>query len=169
MVQIHPATLSQAVEFPVMVQSDAYPVTVSWNVTKGASSYQIADGNGGKTFRPKTMAATGSMELRGSGMSKFSIQVMANGELPKRYALDQNYPNPFNPSTTIKYDLPKDSKVSLKVFDILGREVSTLVNGEEKAGFKSVEWNGTGFATGVYFFRLQAGDFTATKKLLLLK
>jgi hypothetical protein len=88
---------------------------------------------------------------------------------PESVELIQNYPNPFNPSTTIKYDLPKDSRVSLKIFDILGREVATLVNGEEKAGNKSAVWNATGFSSGVYIYRLEAGNFVSLKKLLLLK
>ena len=85
------------------------------------------------------------------------------------FALDQNYPNPFNPSTTVRYELPKDSRVSLRVFNILGQEVATLVNGEQKAGYKSIEWNAGSVASGVYFYRLEAGDFSASKKLLLLK
>lgn len=90
-------------------------------------------------------------------------------EVPTEFALAQNYPNPFNPTTTINYDLPKDSRVSLKVFNILGQEVATLVSTEQKAGHKSIEWNANGVGSGVYFYLLQAGDFVASKKLLLLK
>jgi hypothetical protein len=90
-------------------------------------------------------------------------------DLPTHFSLEQNYPNPFNPSTTIKYEIPVESRVSLKVFNILGQEVVTLVNEEQKAGYKSVEWNAANVASGVYFYRLQAGDFTASRKLLLLK
>ena len=90
-------------------------------------------------------------------------------DLPKEFALAQGYPNPFNPTTTIKYDLAKDSRVSRKVFDILGGEVTTLVSEEQTAGLKSVVWNAYGVASGVYFYRLDAGSFTSVKKLLLLK
>jgi hypothetical protein len=89
--------------------------------------------------------------------------------LPMEFALSQNYPNPFNPTTTIKYDLPIDAGVSLKVFNIIGQEVVTLVNEEQKAGYRSVEWNASNVASGVYFYRLDAGSFTNVKKLLLLK
>jgi hypothetical protein len=85
------------------------------------------------------------------------------------FQISQNYPNPFNPSTTITYELPIESRVTLRIFDLLGREVATLVDEQQKAGFKSVAWSATGFASGVYFYRLQAGDYTATRKLLLLK
>jgi hypothetical protein len=88
---------------------------------------------------------------------------------PSQYALYQNYPNPFNPSTTIKFELPRASQVNLSVFDILGRQVSVLVNEKKEAGVHEVKFNGSNLASGVYFYRLQAGDFVATKRLLLLK
>ena len=83
--------------------------------------------------------------------------------------MQQNYPNPFNPSTTISYDLPTDSKVTLKVFDVLGREVATLVNGFVEAGSHQAVFNATRLASGVYFYRLQAGAYSATRKLAILK
>ena len=89
--------------------------------------------------------------------------------LPKEYQLDQNYPNPFNPSTLISYQLPKQSYVTLRIFDVLGREIALLVNGEQTAGYKSVTWNAANVSSGLYFYRLTAGTFTETKKLLLLR
>jgi len=89
--------------------------------------------------------------------------------LPERFALYQNFPNPFNSSTTIAYDLPRDTPVHLVVFDLLGREVATLVNETGKAGRHQAVWNANGCATGAYFYRLQAGDFHITKRTLLLK
>jgi hypothetical protein len=103
-----------------------------------------------------------------SGRSATSAVPVSSGT-PDRFELFQNYPNPFNPATVIKYDLPKSTRVTLKIYDVLGREAATLKNGEERAGNKSAEWNATHFASGVYYYRLQAGDFTATRKLLLLK
>jgi hypothetical protein len=88
---------------------------------------------------------------------------------PKRFTLSQNYPNPFNPTTTISYDLPKESFVSLKVFDLLGREVASLVSEEMSAGNHSRQWNTSNVSSGIYFYRLQAGTFTETKKLVLLR
>ena len=91
------------------------------------------------------------------------------GEIPTEYALQQNYPNPFNPSTTIKYELPKSSMVRLSVYDMLGREVSVLVNEGKNAGSYEVKFSAAGLSSGVYCYRLQAGDFVQTKKLMLLK
>ena len=93
----------------------------------------------------------------------------AQSILPSTSLLGQNYPNPFNPSTIIKYQLRAQSYVTLRVFDLLGREVATLVEGIETPGNKSVQWDAGRVACGVYFYRLDAGSFTSVKKLLLLK
>jgi hypothetical protein len=92
-----------------------------------------------------------------------------NTELPARFAVFQNYPNPFNPSTKIRYELPKQAKVSLKVYNLLGQEVMSLVNTEQSAGRYEVELNAQGLASGMYLYRIQAGDFVQTRKLLLLR
>ncbi len=90
-------------------------------------------------------------------------------ELPTNFSLGQNYPNPFNPSTTISFSLSRNSFVSLKVFDALGREVSDLLASELAAGTYARQWDAAAVPSGVYFYRMQAGPFTETKKLLLLK
>ncbi len=87
----------------------------------------------------------------------------------EHFRLYQNYPNPFNPVTTFSFDIPKQSFVSLKVYDLLGRETATLVDETKKAGSYKVLWNANRLASGVYFFQLQAGDYSSTKKFLLLK
>ena len=97
-----------------------------------------------------------------------SAETFASSQ-PSWYSLEQNYPNPFNPSTIIKYELPKTSVVRLSVYDLLGREVSVLVNERKDAGVHEVKFDGSNLASGVYFYRLQAGDFVQSKRLLLLK
>jgi hypothetical protein len=110
--------------------------------------------------------AWGTMELIGY---KTDAVDDAASNMPHQYALYNNYPNPFNPSTTIKYDLPKETNVKLKVYDILGKEVTTLVSSKQKAGTYSVRFDASNLANGVYFFRLDAGDFSKTQKMILLK
>lgn len=90
-------------------------------------------------------------------------------QLSEQFALEQNYPNPFNPSTTISFNLSTKSFVKLKIFDIIGREVATLINGEMSAGNHSQQWNAMNMSTGVYFYQLQAGSFSETKKLIIIK
>ncbi len=87
----------------------------------------------------------------------------------KTFSLAQNYPNPFNPSTTIRFALPTSAQVTLKIFDLLGREVETLVENKLNSGEYKVQWNPKGLVSGIYFYRLQANDFIETKKLILLK
>jgi len=107
--------------------------------------------------------------------------VAEKSELPIRFELFQNYPNPFNPTTTIKYALPAASKIKLRIFDMFGREVNTLVEGVQEAGYKIVEWNATNrfgqpVASGVYFYRIEATglgnqkpSFVQIKRMLVLK
>lgn len=89
--------------------------------------------------------------------------------LPTKFALTQNYPNPFNPRTKIKYSISERSKTTLKIFDILSRKISTLVNKQQPQGNYTVEFDGENLSSGIYFYRLQAGDFVETKKMILLK
>ena len=89
--------------------------------------------------------------------------------LPTEYALEQNYPNPFNPSTVIDYALPRVSYVSLRVFDILGRVVETLVADEQVAGWYSIRWDPGTAPSGIYFAQMRAGDYVSLKKMMLVK
>jgi len=89
--------------------------------------------------------------------------------LPKSYALEPAYPNPFNPTTTISYALPSASPVRLTVYDLQGRTVAKLVDGMRDAGVHEVTWDAMGFASGIYFCRIEAGEFEAVRKLMLVK
>ena len=94
--------------------------------------------------------------------------------LPQRFALEQNFPNPFNPITTLRYELPEDSFVDVSVYDMLGNVVNNLVNTNQSSGYKSIQWDATNnqgqpVSAGVYLYKIQAGDFVDTKKMIFLK
>ena len=112
---------------------------------------------------------------RGTGVWRRPLSEMITSaesflsNLPSWYSLEQNYPNPFNPSTTIQYALPSRSHVTLTIFNTLGQIVRELVNGEMDAGYHQVEFDGSNLASGVYLYRMQAGSFVETRKLILLR
>ena len=95
--------------------------------------------------------------------------VRSDGVIPNGLELSQNYPNPANPSTTISYTIPTRSHVTLSVFNTLGQKVAGLVNGEEEAGSYNITFDASGLASGVYLYRMQAGSFVQTKKLVMVK
>ncbi len=101
------------------------------------------------------------------------INDLSNEVIPKNYSLYQNFPNPFNPTTTIRFDIPKEGKVSIVIYDVLGRKVTTLLNEFKKPGSYEIDWKATdltnGFSSGVYFYQLQTSDFIQSKKMILIK
>ena len=107
-------------------------------------------------------------------LSRVELWVDEGLSIPEVFALHQNYPNPFNPITTQRYDLPEQATVNIIIYDMLGRQVRTLVNQTQDAGFKSVIWDaindyGKPVSAGVYLYQIQAGEFVQTKKMVLLK
>ncbi len=139
--------------------------------TTEAKSYSFLDksASGKLQYRLKQIDFDGQFE--------YSPIVEVDAGLPKQFALEQNYPNPFNPTTVISYQLPVASTVSLKVYDALGKEVMTVVNGRQEAGQYNASLNASGLASGIYFYRLQASatngasgsNFVQTKKMMLVK
>jgi hypothetical protein len=111
---------------------------------------------------------------QGSVLNKLGVGITVDVEqiaqsIPGRLVLHQNYPNPFNPSTVIRFELPTPTQVRLSVYDLMGREVSVLVNQRRDAGVHQVQFDGSNFASGVYFYRIEAGSFLQTRKLLILR
>lgn len=137
---------------------DGHGTTTSPNV------YSYYDGNlspGKYSYRLKQIDYDGSYD--------YSKVVEASIGFPSKFELSQNYPNPFNPSTVITYSLPEAAHVTLKVFNAIGQEVSTLVNGVVEAGNHNVEFNASGFSSGIYYYRLDADGLILMKKMMLLK
>ncbi len=104
-----------------------------------------------------------------NGVGRMPVDVNDENNLPKEYSLSQNYPNPFNPTTKIKYTIPKTNFVKIKIYDVLGNEITTLVNEEKSAGNYEIEFSGKGLSSGIYFYKIEAGEFISFKKMILLK
>jgi hypothetical protein len=94
---------------------------------------------------------------------------ITSGDIPSVFKLHVNYPNPFNPATKIRFDVPKNVFISIKIFDVLGREVVTLINEDLQPGKYEVHWDASQFSSGVYYYIMKAGDFTETRKMILMK
>ena len=107
-------------------------------------------------------------------VDRSNLSFIKNDFIPYYYTLHQNHPNPFNPVTTLHYDLPEDAMVNITIYDMMGRVVSNLVNSQQNAGYKSIQWNATNntgqpVSAGLYLYTIQAGEFRQTKKMVLLK
>ena len=98
-----------------------------------------------------------------------AVETHRGVSLPKEFELQQNYPNPFNPSTSIEYSVPSSEYVSLKIYDIIGNEVATLVNEQKSAGNYEVKFNASSLTTGMYIYKINAGSFTKVRKMMLVK
>jgi hypothetical protein len=123
------------------------------------------------THEEFTLSKQGVLEVSGE-ISNFELRKVP--EIPESFSLSQNYPNPFNPVTQIQFELPRDDKISLKVYNLKGEEVRNLVSGTYRAGYHTIRWNGTNqdrepVASGVYIYMLEAGTFHSVKKMLLMK
>jgi hypothetical protein len=128
----------------------------------------IIDHEDNEMMRPYNVVANANaVRTSSSALAQEEIAVVA--EMPVRFALDQNYPNPFNPTTEIRFAIPENSHVVLKLYNALGQEVQTLVDNEVSAGNHAVRLNASRLATGTYFYRLQAGNNVAIKKMMLVK
>jgi hypothetical protein len=114
-------------------------------------------------------AMTGSEFSNEGTFTIGSVSSSENDYLPNKYELKQNYPNPFNPSTAIKYSIKENTQVTFRVYDVLGNEVATLINEEKQSGEYEIEFNANGLTSGIYFYKLTAGSFTNTKKMILLR
>jgi hypothetical protein len=153
--------------FVPLIDSDHDGMPDDWEQSHGLNPANAADRNlvGENGY---TMLENYLNELVGSDPST-TTAVSRNNPVPVRFALDQNYPNPFNPSTTISYKISSDSYVTLKVYDILGKEIATLVNGQRATGSYQTAFDASLLSSGMYFYQLRAGEYVQTRKMVLMK
>jgi hypothetical protein len=175
-------------KIPIKVKNAQYPITVNWKIKEGNGvKYWISKSGDDKDKQPLT--GNGSIGLGSTKDGDIIIIAQAIdpcgdieyksgiqegieeqlSQLPEDYKLEQNTPNPFNPSTIINYQLPIDNYVTIKVYNILGEEIATLIDDMQDAGYKSVMFDGSNFSSGIYFVRMNSGSYNDVKKIVLAK
>jgi len=167
-----------ATRYRVGISQDSVAWSLLWSNMAGVGGTETKDSLNGtgrylKMYLDKRASADsgyvlGELEVYGIPPGSSAVGD-AGGELPDRFALFQNYPNPFNPTSTITYQLPAMRHVRLAVFDLLGREVAVLVSQQKEPGSHTVEFDGGGLASGTYLYRMVAGSFQQTRKLIILR
>ena len=155
-------------ECVIDIETDNKPLIIKFNI-KENSLWELSDKNGNVFLLENTL----DIEI-GGDTKQLILKDISEYHPPSDFSLFSAYPNPFNPITTISYDLPRDAFVNLTIYNMLGKEIMQLVNTAQEAGPKSVQWDATDSITravsaGVYFYKIQAGDFVQTKKMVLLK
>ncbi len=178
MVEIYPLALDKSMkyDYPILISATQFPLTVRWQAAKGTDEQHTLTL---KTEDGKLLAmlnGTGKITLSDASIKKLIVSVNSGADLPKVFSLSRNYPNPFNPTTWFTVAVPRVSQMDVSVFDILGRRIATIWNGEQTAGYHTMEWDGRdgeGIAvpSGIYFIRasVPTEEFSAVQKVMLLK
>jgi hypothetical protein len=165
----HPTLYNPALSLVIQIEQCGAPGVTGYslghvNLTGNRRIWSV----GGCPFAAYASAGVNVLEF-GVNISPVSGVVPITSQIPTQYRLEQNYPNPFNPVTKINFEIPKTGFVSLKVYNVLGREVANLVNTVKNAGNYSVDFDGTNLSSGVYFYKLESNGFVDTKKMMLIK
>ncbi len=155
----------------ILIQSARYPLVVAWAVVQDPHDASLMIG-----ARRIGLNSSGSVQIQNPS-EILALHLGTDGPMPKEFVLEQNYPNPFNPSTTIRYSLPVEARVTMTVYDLIGQKVRTLIDNErQEAGYRSVQFDAAGLASGMYFYRISAvssidagSSFSNVRKFILLK
>ena len=178
MVETYPSKLEAkgVYQYPINItaEAEAYPLTVQWNVVKKADRAIVLTSPDGKTLGNTIMEGSGVVHIRDAGVNALMLTLRDVEGVPKIFSLGQNYPNPFNPTTHFNIAIPRTAEVTIMVYDVLGRTVRTLLSGQQSTGYQTVEWDskdahGLSVPTGIYFVRMNADEFSATSKIMLMK
>ena len=148
-------------EFPVQISSKEYPVTVRWDVLVSLPPVALRIDN-----KEMSLRGEGSVEV---AKSSSQVSLKTGSEMPKEFSLEQNFPNPFNPTTNLRFSIPEARFVTLKIFDVLGRVIATLVNEEKQQGTYSLAWDAAAVPSGMYVARLSAGSFSESIRMVVAK
>ena len=174
MVETYPSHLDEKAvyQYPIHIETEAYPLTITWNTVSPAERKIVLTSTDGKLGNT-VLDASGKVRISDANVKNIVI-ALSNPVLPKKYALGQNYPNPFNPTTTFNIDIPRVSDVNVVVYDVLGRQITTLLSGQQAAGSLQIQWDGRDAhgltaPTGIYFVRMSSDAFNTTRKIMLMK
>ncbi|HLX11902.1 MAG TPA: T9SS type A sorting domain-containing protein, partial [Bacteroidota bacterium] len=166
---------SSPTSYRIHIRGAAYPLTISWKTNPaqgeyGEAVYSLFSSGTGALLTPNVIG-TGSIQITNSNAGDLELTSMSSSgnTVPKQFELTQNFPNPFNPATTISYGLPSDGFVTLKIYNALGELVTTLVSGEQTRGRHLAVWNAGNYSSGIYWYRMVAPGFVATKQMVVMK
>jgi len=157
-----------------MLSGDSYPFELRFDSgsTEGEIEYVVTELKQGSAGIEHSVRDGESIEITDAEVNLLKVRRIggiADRALPEEFSLSQNYPNPFNPVTTIQYALPKDVNVRLEVFNMLGQRVQVLVDEHQEAGYYEVVFDGSQVTSGVYVYRIRAGEFVEVKRFVLIK
>ena len=159
--------LTENEEAEIKIQAREYPIRIKITNLKNGVEYRLVEIVNGEEAGSHRVIDGEEIIINNESVNKLKIE--KEGEIPEAYSLEQNYPNPFNPSTTIKFDLPEASEVTLTIYNTLGQKVDEIVNTTLEAGRYSYQWKATDIASGIYIYELRANKFISSKKMIFLK
>ncbi|TAK56303.1 MAG: T9SS type A sorting domain-containing protein [Bacteroidetes bacterium] len=155
--------------YTIKIQSPSYPVRFAWDISStNGRTLTLKHGSGDK-LHPVVMRGKGSISITDPNVTGVKIEVSGEQLLPEKFELMQNYPNPFNPITVFSFQLPVSGYVTLKIYNVLGQEIATVLDGMQNAGYQRVEWDAKEFPSGVYLYRLVTETFTDEKRMVIIK
>lgn len=167
-IETFPLQAAARIVFPISIQAAHVPITISWNFAPSDGRCFSLKGSDGIVYAA-SLRGTGSVKFSEAELRSIEVELSSGGDFPTVFALYQNYPNPFNPRTDIRYQIAESRFVTLRIYDLLGQEMATLVHDVRQPGKYSVSWDASGFSSGIYFYQLTAGAFTSVRKLVVLK
>ncbi|MBK9099325.1 MAG: T9SS type A sorting domain-containing protein [bacterium] len=159
--------LTENDEATIKIQASEYPVRIKITNLKNGVEYRLVEISSGEEAGSHKVVNGEEIIINNESVNKLRIEKA--GEIPEAYSLEQNYPNPFNPMTTIKFDLPEASEVTLTIYNTLGQKVDEVVNTTLEAGRYSYQWNATDIASGIYIYELRTNKFISSKKMIFMK
>jgi hypothetical protein len=169
LMSIYPEPSDRPVSFPITIRNAVYPLKVTCRISSLERHRLVLEEILGDRRHTHVLDGETTLSLRDPETTQLILRVEPGSASPTSFVLYQNYPNPFNPKTDLRFEVGDWSLVNLKIFDVLGREVATVVKEWKAPGYYSVSWDAGNFPSGVYFYRLEAGKFTDVKKLTLIR